>query len=134
MFDNDPSDVAPRSLVQKPWVQEWMQKEQRSAATSGLSRECAAHGLQLPYHTLNRAINLLHKEYFIDDIKQYEYMESYTRILNEKGQFAVLQKEENTFVRCCVVYREGIQGMRIYLKRGLQLDATFIKNGTGCMF
>ena len=131
MDDTCPSHVTPSFLVQRQWVQEWMQKEQRSAETSGLRRECASNGLQVPYYTLHRTITLLRKQYFIDDIKQYEYMESYTKLLNEKGQFAVLEKEENTFCRWCVVYREGIQGMRIYLKRGLQLDATFIKNGTG---
>ena len=36
MFDHLPKCITPAALVQRPWVQEWMQKEQRSAGTEGL--------------------------------------------------------------------------------------------------
>ena len=131
MDDHHPNHITPASLVQKTWVQEWMKKEQRAAGTSGLKRECANHGILLPYNSLFRAVQLLRRQYFIADVKQYAYIESYAMKLNAKGQLSILEKQDNAFYRWCVVYREGIQGMAIYLNRGLQLDATFIKNGTG---
>ena len=136
MYDHDPTGITPSSLVQRPWVQEWMKKELRAAETKGLKRECANNGIQVPYNTLFRTLQLLRKQYFIRDVEQYEYLESYTTKLNEKEQFASLEKEDIRFHRWCVIYREGLQGMRACLRRGLQLDGTFIKNATGgtCAF
>lgn len=135
-------NVALQSLIDKststshicalPKVREWMNIVKRNATTKGLGNVLASIGYTVPYHALKRALKQLKLETFMGDKLQYSLLKSYVVKLNAKGQFAVLEHDPNDrFLRFSAVFWEGIQGFKVYKDRGLQLDATFIKNSTG---
>jgi hypothetical protein len=119
-------------LSRMPRIKQWMFEQGRNATTNGLKSLLMTLGIKIEYKRLYRTVYRLKKEMFADDAIQYDYLESYIKVINNKNHHAVLEKDEfNRFVRLAIVYWQGIQQFTYYTERGIQLDGTFIKNGVG---
>ena len=112
------------------FVVDYMNTQKRMANTAGLDAILKANGFKLGYNARFRIIHKLRNEMFGKDEEQYALIKSYCNILISKQQLVLFEKVENVFYRLCVIYREGLQGFAYYYERGLQIDATFIKNET----
>jgi hypothetical protein len=62
-------------------------------------------------------------------------LKSYTETLQKNENYVYLEHTENQeFKRIAILYLQGLQAFRVYKDRGLQLDATFVKNSIGGTF
>jgi MULE transposase domain/SWIM zinc finger len=122
----------PLYLAGLPEVSLWMRQEGRRAGTAGLCRLFTTLGLEVPYQVAHGTMKRLKRQAFASDSEQFKFLESYVESLNRNGNQAVLERDTaNIFQRMAVAYWQGIQAFGVYSMRGLQLDATFIKNSIG---
>ncbi len=115
-------------LINIPEVQSLIAREGRDTSTKNLKNVFLQLGKNVDYHTIKRCLEKLKSDFFKGDKDQYKYLESYTAQINEKGQFADLEKDNDNFLRLSLIFREGIQGFKYFVDRGMQLDGTHIRN------
>jgi hypothetical protein len=119
-------------LRKMPVVREWMNAMGRSANTADLRKVLTQKGLKVEYPHLYNTVRLLKDEIYSSDVDEYLFLDSYVKVLNDKGHRAGLEVDSRQkFKRMFVLYQQGLQVFSQYWMRGLQLDGTFIKNATG---
>jgi hypothetical protein len=112
-------------------VKSWFDIVKRDATVKDLKNVLSRKGITPEQHIMKKCIQKLKSNYFVDDKEQFKYLDSYVESMILKGHFAVLEKNGENFLRLCILYLEGIQSFGYYYERGMQLDATFIKNACG---
>jgi hypothetical protein len=124
--------VLPKVLARREDIVEWAYGAERTLSTKGLNQFLKSKGIQLQYKHLYSTYQKLKKRLFISDTKQYQMLKSYTETLQKNENYVYLEHTENQeFKRIAVLYLQGLQAFRVYKDRGLQLDATFVKNSIG---
>ena len=108
-----------------------MHQEGRKAETGGLRRLLLSMGLDVPYMVLFRTLKHLQHQTFLTDIEQYRFLSAYIKALENSGHRTIIECDNNKFLNLAITYWEGMQVFQAYTLRGLQLDATFIKNSIG---
>lgn len=103
----------------------------REASPADLHRLLCAAGRSVTYQSCVFACRQLKAELFQKDSEQYQYIHSYVHELNKAGHMADLEVHSDKILRVVVVYKQGIQVVREFADRGINLDGTFMKHNTG---
>jgi hypothetical protein len=90
-----------------------------------------AIGRSVTYQNCVFAVRQLKAELFHQDSEQYQYIHSYVHEMNACGHTANLEVREDKIVRVNIVYKQGIQAVREFSDRGINLDGTFMKHEAG---
>ena len=117
-----------KHLMHLPRVKSWFENKSRNATTASLKRHLNNIGIEVPYHTLLRTLCGLKMESFVSDVKQYQLIQDYVRVLEAAKHHAVLETDDSVFKRLFILFREGEQSFDAFHERGLQLDGTFLKS------
>jgi hypothetical protein len=119
------------ALANDDEVKSWFNSTGRNADLRGLKMILSRKGIIAKKHVMQRCIKYLKKTHFGEDSEQYKYLDSYIEVMNSKGHYTALEKNNNNFFRLCIVYLEGKECFKYYVDRGMQLDATFMKTEFG---
>ncbi len=116
-----------KHLSQKDFVRDIFIVEGRNVTPKLIQETLKTAGTPATYKNCFNAHKRLWTEFFGSDTEQYSFVPSYVSLLKERGHFADLVLDEDTFRKLVVIYREGVQAFKYYTACGLSVDGTFLK-------